>query len=66
MMEHTPAQKKQGTILQFNLRMCIKIQVLAKKQFIPHSYHILTFCDLLPNRRTAIWNLSVLYNKELK
>ena len=41
-MEHTPAQKKQGTTFQFNLRMCIKIQVLAKKQFIPHSYHILT------------------------
>jgi len=22
------------------------------------------FCDLLLNRRTATWNLSVLYNKE--
>jgi len=26
--------------------------------------HFDVFCDLLPNRRTATWNLFVLYNKE--
>ena len=31
--------------------------------FLPH-FDIL--CDLLLNRRMAIWNLFVLYNKELK
>ena len=31
--------------------------------FLPH-FDIL--CDLLLNRRTATWNLFVLYNKELK
>ena len=29
--------------------------------FSPHSD---VFCDLLLNRRTAIWNLFVLYNKD--
>ena len=29
--------------------------------FLPH-FHVL--CDLLLNRRTAAWNLFVLYNKE--
>ena len=31
--------------------------------FLPHFDVI---CDLLLNRRTATWNLFVLYNKELK
>ena len=31
--------------------------------FLPHFDFI---CDLLLNRRTATWNLFVLYNKELK
>ena len=31
--------------------------------FLPH-FDVL--CDLLLNRRTATWNLFVLYNKELK
>ena len=31
--------------------------------FLPHFD---VFCDLLLNRRTATWNLFVLYNKELK
>ena len=30
--------------------------------FLPHFD---VFCDLLPNRPTATWNLFVLYNKEL-
>ena len=30
--------------------------------FLPHFY---VFCDLLLNRRTATWNLFVLYNKEI-
>ena len=30
--------------------------------FLPHFD---VFCDLLPNRRTATWNLFVLYNKEI-
>ena len=33
-----------------------------KKVFLPHFDVI---CDLLLNRRTVIWNLFVLYNKEL-
>ena len=28
------------------------------------SPHFDVFCDLLPDRRTATWNLFVLYNKE--
>ena len=31
--------------------------------FLPHFD---VFCNLLLNRRTATWNLFVLYNKELK
>ena len=31
--------------------------------FLPH-FEVL--CDLLLNRRTATWNLFVLYNKEIK
>ena len=35
----------------------------ATLMFLPHFDF---FCDLLLNRRTATWNLFVLYNKERK
>ena len=38
-------------------------QRLVCQMFLPH-FDVL--CDLLLNRRTATWNLFVLYNKELK
>ena len=37
-------------------------QLSVSLMFLPH-FDIL--CDLLLNRRTATWNLFVLYNKEL-
>ena len=40
-----------------------KVAHEAQGMFLPH-FDVL--CDLLLNRRTATWNLFVLYNKELK
>ena len=40
-----------------------KVAHEARGMFLPH-FDVL--CDLLLNRRTATWNLFVLYNKELK
>ena len=39
------------------------MQLSVSLMFLPH-FDIL--CDLLLNRRTATWNLFVLYNKEFK
>ena len=44
---------------------CVKNKKVAPSvspMFLPHFD---VFCDLLLNRRTATWNLFVLYNKEL-
>ena len=38
-------------------------QPSASLMFLPHFD---VFCDVLLNRRTATWNLFVLYNKEAK
>ena len=46
-----------------NKKVAHKVQPSVSLMFLPH-FDIL--CDLLLNRRTATWNLFVLYNKELK
>ena len=43
--------------------MAHKAQPSVSLMFLPH-FDIL--CDLILNRRTATWNLFVLYNKEFK
>ena len=46
-----------------NKKVAHKAQPSVSLMFLPH-FDVL--CDLLLNRRTATWNLFVLYNKELK
>ena len=46
-----------------NKKMAHEAQPSVSLMFLPH-FDVL--CDLLLNRRTATWNLFVLYNKELK
>ena len=46
-----------------NKKVAREVQLSVSLMFLPH-FDIL--CDLLLNRRTATWNLFVLYNKELK
>ena len=46
-----------------NKKVAHEAQPSVSLMFLPH-FDIL--CDLLLNRRTATWNLFVLYNKELK
>ena len=46
-----------------NKRVAHEAQPSVSLMFFPH-FDVL--CDLLLNRRTATWNLFVLYNKELK
>ena len=46
-----------------NKKVAHKAQLSVSLMFLPH-FDVL--CDLLLNRRTATWNLFVLYNKELK
>ena len=46
-----------------NKKVAHEVQPSVSLMFLPH-FDIL--CDLLLNRRTATWNLFVLYNKELK
>ena len=43
--------------------MAHEVQPSVSLIFLPHFD---VFCDLLLNRRTATWNLFVLYNKEAK
>ena len=46
-----------------NKKVAHMVQPSVSLMFLPHFY---VLCDLLLNRRTATWNLFVLYNKELK
>ena len=46
-----------------NKKVAHKAQPSVSLMFLPH-FDVL--CDLLLNRRTATWNLFVLYNKKLK
>ena len=46
-----------------NKKVAHEGQPSVSLMFLPH-FDVL--CDLLLNRRTATWNLFVLYNKELK
>ena len=46
-----------------NKKVAHEAQSSVSPMFLPH-FDVL--CDLLLNRRTATWNLFVLYNKELK
>ena len=46
-----------------NKKAAHEAQPSVSLMFLPH-FDVL--CDLLLNRRTATWNLFVLYNKELK
>ena len=46
-----------------NKKVVHEAQPSVSLMFLPH-FDVL--CDLLLNRRTATWNLFVLYNKELK
>ena len=46
-----------------NKKVAHEARLSVSLMFLPH-FDIL--CDLLLNRRTATWNLFVLYNKELK
>ena len=46
-----------------NKKVAHEAQLSVSLMFLPH-FDVL--CDLLLNRRTATWNLFVLYNKELK
>ena len=46
-----------------NKKVAHEAQPSVSLMFLPH-FDVL--CDLLLNRRTATWNLFVLYNKELK
>ena len=45
-----------------NKKVAYEAQPSVSLMFLPH-FDVL--CDLLPNRRTATWNLFVLYSKEL-
>ena len=46
-----------------NKKVAHEAQPIVSPMFLPH-FDVL--CDLLLNRRTATWNLSVLYNREFK
>ena len=46
-----------------NKKVTHEAQPSVSLMFLPH-FDVL--CDLLLNRRTATWNLFVLYNKEFK
>ena len=46
-----------------NKKVAHEAQPIVSLMFLPH-FDVL--CDLLLNRRTATWNLFVLYNKEFK
>ena len=46
-----------------NKKVAHEAQLSVSLMFLPH-FDVL--CNLLLNRRTATWNLFVLYNKELK
>ena len=46
-----------------NKKVAHEAQPSVSLMFLPH-FDVL--CDLLMNRRTATWNLFVLYNKQLK
>ena len=46
-----------------NKKVAYEAQPSVSLMFLPH-FDVL--CDLLLNRRTATWNLFVLYNKKLK
>ena len=46
-----------------NKKVAHEAQPSVSLMFLPHFD---VFCDLLLNRRTATWNLCVLYNKEAK
>ena len=46
-----------------NKKVAHEAQPSVSLMFLPH-FDVL--CDLLLNRRTATWNLFVLYNKEFK
>ena len=46
-----------------NKKVAREVQLSVSLMFLPH-FDVL--CDLLLNRRTATWNLFVLYYKELK
>ena len=46
-----------------NTKVANEAQPSVSLMFLPH-FEVL--CDLLLNRRTATWNLFVLYNKKLK
>ena len=46
-----------------NKKVAHEAQLSVSLMFLPH-FDVL--CDLLLNRRTATWNLFVLYNKEFK
>ena len=46
-----------------NKKVAHEAQPSVSLMFLPH-FDVL--CDLLLNRRTATWNLFVLYNKELE
>ena len=46
-----------------NKKVAHEAQPSVSLMFLPH---FAVLCDLLLNRRTATWNLFVLYNKEIK
>ena len=46
-----------------NKKVAHEAQPIVSLMFLPH-FDVL--CDLLLNRRTATWNLFVLYNEEIK
>ena len=46
-----------------NKKVAHEAQPILSLMFLPH-FDVL--CDLLLNRRTATWNLFVLYNKKIK
>ena len=46
-----------------NKKVAHEAQPIVSLMFLPH-FDVL--CDLLLNRRTATWNLFVLYNREFK
>ena len=46
-----------------NKKVAQEAQPSVSRMFLPH-FDVL--CDLLLNRRTATWNLFVLYNKKIK
>ena len=48
-----------------NKKVAHEAQPSVSLMFLPHS-DVLCVCDLFLNRRTATWNLFVLYNKKIK